>query len=150
MVGRNTVDENLQKLHKSMDKKTVPESNLSKDHGQASRVPITLSHFKINDDNKCQVHSLAQFLNPKRFSFQSTFSFNVQSLLRVKISLPDYWQRKSKFVGYSHTYAPSSFQVLARVIEASEYQKKSKSYEFECEIVNIDAIDEVILTEFLF
>jgi len=149
MVIRNSIDINQLKPSKSIEKKTLSDSNVQNEFPINSKVPISISHFKINEDSKLQVESFAVFSNAKSFSFQSGYSFHPQSLLRVSISLPNYWQRKSKHVGYSHTYAPTSFQVLVRVVDVFESQRKTRVFDIVCGVVNIDSVDEQILSEFL-
>ncbi len=80
--------------------------------------------------------------------FQGIKPFKPGTLLKIKLKVPGYWDRKSKFVKYGHVAKPKEMSILAKVIRSESMALKRK-HRIAVEMVNIDQIDGQVLTDFL-
>ncbi len=78
--------------------------------------------------------------------FESTTIYEIGSLLRIWIYIPNYWQRKSKLVAYSHTLIPEHFQIFSKVTQC---ENKYDQFQTLCQTMTIDSVDEQILNEYI-
>lgn len=115
----------------------------------ARKVPIRISEFRINPLKNQSLETETISLSSKGLLFSIPMPFRPGTLLRAAIELPDFWARKSALVGYKHTDAPTSFQMLVRVVSFQEVLRKGKKFEILAETVNIDPVDDQVLSEFL-
>ena len=89
------------------------------------------------------------FISPHGMEFQGTKDYPQGTLLKIAVSLPDFWNRKKKFVEYNRVDAPEDFKVLAKVIGSQDIGKRGKKKLILVETVNIDEVDEKVLKAFL-
>ncbi len=80
--------------------------------------------------------------------FNSIKPYKLGTLLKIKISIPSYWDRKSKLVKYGHVLKPKSMSILGRVTRVDSLSVKRK-FRVAIQTLNIDAVDEKVLNEFL-
>ena len=88
-------------------------------------------------------------ISPHGLEFQIPKDFPNGTLLRINVSLPDYWDIKQRFVEYSRVDRPSEFKVLAKVIHSESLSKKGRKRLVIAQTVNIDEIDEMVLKSYL-
>lgn len=88
-------------------------------------------------------------ISPQGVEFQSATSFAEGSLLKINISIPDYWARKQRFVEYRRIDAPNVFRILGKVVVSQDIGKRGKKKLITVQTVNIDEIDEQVLKSFL-
>ncbi len=70
------------------------------------------------------------------------------TLLKIKIRIPDYWDRKAKYVKYGHVAKPCEMSVLCKVTRSESLHQKKK-HKIAVKTVNIDQIDEQVLLTYL-
>lgn len=70
-------------------------------------------------------------------------------LLKIFINIPDYWERKRRFVDYSRIDAPDNFKILVKVISSEEVGKRGRKKILLARTVNMDEVDEQVLKAFL-
>jgi hypothetical protein len=89
------------------------------------------------------------FISPYGFEFQVPKEFPEGTLLKINVSIPDYWARKQQHVEYSRIDSPSSFKVLAKVVKSEDVGKRGKKKLVLAQTVNIDSVDEMVLKTYL-
>lgn len=89
------------------------------------------------------------FISPYGMEFQAAKDYPPGTLLKIHISLPDYWTRKMKFVEYRRVDTPETFKVLAKVVRTEEIGKRGKKKLVVVQTVNMDDVDEQVLKNFL-
>lgn len=89
------------------------------------------------------------FISPHGVEFQTAKSFSEGTLLKISVTLPDYWQRKQRFVDYTRVDAPNEFRILAKVIKTQDVGKRGRKKIILAQTVNMDEIDEQVLKTFL-
>ena len=111
------------------------------------RVTIGVSSYTILDgeqDTTTTVH-----LSPHGLDFHSTKGFADGALLRINVTLPDYWERKKKYVEYRRVDSPNSMMILAKVVRSEDIGKRGKKKLVMVRTVNIDTVDERVLLDYL-
>ena len=97
------------------------------------------------DDHKAQtVH-----ISPHGMEFQATKDYPAGTLLKIHVSLPDYWNRKQRFVEYRRVDTPDTFKILAKVVRVEDIGKRGKKKIIVVQTVNMDEIDEQVLKSYL-
>ena len=97
------------------------------------------------DDHKAQtVH-----ISPHGLEFQATKDYPAGTLLKIHVSLPDYWNRKQRFVEYRRVDTPDTFKILAKVVRVEDVGKRGKKKIIVAQTVNMDEIDEQVLKSYL-
>lgn len=104
-----------------------------------------LNEDVYNPDEKGQT----TFISPFGLEFQAPQNYPDGTLLKINISLPDYWVRKQRFVEYSRIDTPQEFKILAKVVKTEDLGKRGKKKLVLCQTVNIDEIDEQVLKSYL-
>ncbi len=70
-------------------------------------------------------------------------------LLKIFVNIPDYWERKRRFVDYSRIDTPDNFKILVKVVSSEEVGKRGKKKILLARTVNMDEVDEQVLKAFL-
>lgn len=70
-------------------------------------------------------------------------------LLKIFVNIPDYWDRKRRFVDYSRVDTPGTFKMLVKVVSSEEVGKRGKKKILLARTVNMDEVDEQVLKAFL-
>ena len=86
---------------------------------------------------------------PGGMEFHSLTAFEEGTLLKIHVNIPDYWQRKRKFVDYRRVDQPARFPILAKVIRSEEVGRRGKKKIVTVQTVNIDETDELVLKSYL-
>jgi hypothetical protein len=115
----------------------------------SKKIPLKFCEYKISNLENSMQKSNSTGISLNGLTFIAGKNFEKGTLLRVWLEVPNYWEKKSKYVDYKHTEAPAHFQVLSRVLTSQEIDKKKSCYHIFCENLNIDPIDENVLNEFL-
>jgi hypothetical protein len=97
------------------------------------------------DDGRAQtIH-----ISPHGLEFQGTKDYPQGTLLKIHVSLPDYWNRKQRFVEYRRVDTPETFKILAKVVRTEDVGKRGKKKLIVVQTVNMDEIDEQVLKSYL-
>lgn len=113
------------------------------------KIPIRYCEYKITNCASKMLQTTTISISAHGTMFHSTIAFQIGTLIRILVELPDYWARKSKHVQYRHTSAPTHFQILARVAGCEDIGKRGQKFQMILENVNMDPVDETVLREFL-
>lgn len=116
----------------------------------AVNVSLRFCEYKISNTTAEMFSTESIAISVNGILFSSAKSYQKETLMRVWVTIPNYWVRKAKHVEYRHTEAPQHFQVLSRVVKCEEDSFGSKGFQIFCENLNIDPIDELILQEYLY
>ena len=93
--------------------------------------------------------ALTTFISPHGMEIQGTKDYPTGTLLKISVCLPDYWNRKKKFVEYNRVDVPNTFKVLGKVVGSQDMGKRGKKKLILVQTLNIDEIDEQVLKDFL-
>ncbi|MCX6128241.1 MAG: PilZ domain-containing protein [Proteobacteria bacterium] len=88
-------------------------------------------------------------ISPYGIQFRAAEGYQEGDLLKIHINIPDYWERKQRFVDYSRIDTPANFKILAKVVSTEEVGKRGKRRIVLARTVNMDEIDEQVLKAFL-
>lgn len=88
-------------------------------------------------------------ISPYGIQFRSGDDFVEGDLLKVHVNLPNYWERKQRFVDYGRIDTPNDFKILVKVVSSEDIGKRGKRKMVICRTVNMDQIDEQVLKSFL-
>ena len=86
---------------------------------------------------------------PGGIEFHSQTAFDDGMLLKIHVNIPDYWQRKRRFVEYRRVDQPARFPILAKVVRTEETGRRGKKKIVTVQTVNIDETDELVLKSYL-
>lgn len=89
------------------------------------------------------------FISPHGVEFRSAQDYPAGTLLKIEINLPDYWERKQRFVDYGRVDRPQNFHILAKVVKTEDVGKRGKKKMVIAQTVIIDEVDEQVLKSFL-
>jgi len=112
-------------------------------------IPIRFNCYKVADSFKDMSKSKTITVSSAGLTFLSTRAFELGSLIRIYVELPEFWQRKSSLVQYAQTEIPTYFQILARLVKIYELGNTGTLFQFLGETVNIDSIDKQVLENYL-
>lgn len=113
------------------------------------KVPISVMPFSLKSDpgHSHDIHSL--FISPHGIEFQAPADYKEGSLLKIEVTLPDFWTRKQRVVEYRRIDAPDTFRILAKVIRVEDIGKRGRKKQFIAQTVNLDPSDEQVLRKYL-
>lgn len=106
--------------------------------------PYGLVFSDPNDAKALSVH-----ISPHGIEFQASKDYPQGTLLKIHVSLPDYWNRKQRFVDYRRVDTPDTFKILAKVVRTEDVGKRGKKKLVVVQTVNMDEVDEQVLKSFL-
>lgn len=89
------------------------------------------------------------YISPHGLEFHATKDYPQGALLKIHVALPDYWQRKQRFVEYRRIDTPDTFKILAKVVRTEEVGKRGKKKLVIVQTVNMDEVDEQVLKSYL-
>jgi len=128
----------------------VFDSSLIKNYPRSNRkVNINYGTYSLmaNEDSMEATQSI--HISPAGIEFQSTVNYQEGTLLRILVNIPDYWQRKRKFVEYRRVDQPNRFSILAKVIRTEDVGRRGKKKMVTVQTVSIDETDELVLKSYL-
>ena len=103
----------------------------------------------LGGDEDKEDRAITNFISPYGLEFQAPKDYQPGTLLKILISLPDYWNLKQRFVDYGRIDTPREFRVLAKVINTEGVGKTGRRKKILAQTVNIDEIDQQVLKHFL-
>lgn len=89
------------------------------------------------------------YISPYGLEFQVPKNYPDGTLLKISVTIPEYWNLKQEFVEYSRIDHPGNFRILAKVIRSEDLGKRGKKKLVLVQTVNIDEVDEQVLKCYL-
>jgi hypothetical protein len=112
------------------------------------RLSLNVARYGINSEVNPE-EGLTVHISPYGLQFRVTEEYEEGQLLKIHINMPDYWERKQRFVDYSRIDTPGNFKILAKVVSTEDVGKRGKKKIVLVRTVNMDEIDEQVLKAFL-
>ena len=112
------------------------------------RLSVNIARYGISIDNK-EESGQTVHISPHGIQFRSVDNFSEGDLLKVHVNLPNYWERKQRFVDYGRIDTPNDLKILVKVVSSEEIGKRGKKKMIICRTVNMDQVDEQVLKAFL-
>lgn len=126
------------------------DENLIKKYPRSNRkINVEIQTYTLLSDTNLEQKSLTSFISPYGLEFQATKDYSPGTLLKILVSLPDYWSRKQRFVDYNRIDTPNTFKILAKVVKTEDIGKRGKKKIILVQTVNMDEIDEQVLKSYL-
>lgn len=122
-----------------------------KDYPKASRKlelevkPYSITSTPVSTEDR----AVTTYVTPFGLEFQGPQSFTKGTLVKINLTIPDFWERKQQFVEYRRVDQPSDIKIIGRVIECEELSKRGKKRRTLVQTLSIDEVDEKVLTSFL-
>ena len=113
------------------------------------RVEVLVEPFGIRQDQADNNNAQTQFISPHGIEFKTSEQFEEGDLIKVQVSLPNYWSRKQKFVDYTRIDTPGTFKILAKVLRCEGVGKRGRKQLVMCQTLVIDNVDEQVLRTYL-
>ena len=124
--------------------------DLIKKYPRANRkVALDVAPYGLLAAPGTEARTQTTFISPHGMEFHMTRDVPPGTLLKIQVALPDYWNRKQRFVEYRRIDTPDTFRVLAKVVRAEDVGKRGKKKIVLVQVVNMDEIDEKVLKSFL-
>ena len=102
---------------------------------------------EYNEEQPSKAQSV--HISPYGLEFQVPDEYESGTLLKIDVTLPNYWNRKQQFVDYARIDTPKTFKILAKVVQSQEVGKRGKKKLVTAQTLNIDEVDEQVLREYL-
>jgi hypothetical protein len=113
------------------------------------RMVVNVSEYRLFPDGLVEEKGQTVHISPYGLQFQTPNNYQEGQLLKIHVSLPDYWTRKQRFVEYKRIDAPDQFKILAKVVKSEDVGKRGKRKLVLVQTVNMDEVDEQVLKSFL-
>lgn len=113
------------------------------------KIHVDVSPYGLMNDSSAEKNAQTLFISPFGMQIQGTKDYPEGTLLKIHVSIPDYWTRKQKFVEYRRIDQPNTFKVLAKVVRSEDVGKRGKKKLILVQTVNMDEIDEQVLKSYL-
>jgi len=113
------------------------------------KVNIKYGTYSISADENTLESTQSLHISPHGVEFQTTASYSPGTLLRIHLDIPDYWQRKLRFVQYRRIDQPARFPILAKVVSVEDVGRRGKKKIITAQTVSIDETDELVLKSYL-
>ncbi len=144
MIGEKE-DEPLVDAKQEFDFDLIRKYPRSNKRLQLAVATYGLSQDELEGDGGSQT----QFISPYGIEFKSADDFSPGTLLKIHITVPDYWTRKQKFVDYARIDTPRQMKVLAKVVKSEGIGKRGKKKMITAQTIIMDEVDEQVLKTFL-
>ena len=126
------------------------DEDLIKKYPRSNRkIAVEVHQYGLRPTDDDQIKGNTSFISPYGLQFQGVTDFEEGTLLKIQVAIPDYWNRKQKFVDYRRIDTPDKFRVLAKVVRTEDVGKRGKKKMVTVQVVNIDDVDEQVLKSFL-
>ena len=89
------------------------------------------------------------FISPHGLAFKGSAELKTGTLLKIDVKIPDFWSRKQRFVEYKRINTPNFFRLLAKVVHNNPIGIRSRKRLILAKTVNIDPIDQKVLSEYI-
>lgn len=113
------------------------------------KVPISVQPFSLKSDPSHSHDIQSLFISPHGIEFQAPVDYKEGIILKIEITLPDYWSRKQQVVEYRRIDTPNKFRILAKVVKVEDIGKRGRKKHIVAQTVNLDACDEQVLRRYL-
>lgn len=132
----------------------VPDVNIKEYPHAERKVSIEVGQYSLvpkstPDSPYHQQKTSTTFISPHGMEIHSSHDYPSGAILKIAVNLPDYWNRKKKFVKYNRVDVPNDFKILGKVIGSQDIGKRGKKKLILVQTVNIDEVDEKVLKDFL-
>lgn len=138
--GKETQKTTFEPFDESLIKK-YPRSN--------RKIIVEVQAYSLLSEMGHEHKSQTSYISPYGMELQVTKEYSPGTLLKILVSLPDYWTRKQRFVDYNRIDTPNSFKVLAKVVKSEDIGKRGKKKVILVQTVNMDEVDEQVLKSYL-
>lgn len=139
----------IEKILDPKDDENFDEDLIKKYPRSNRKVAVDVSPYGLLNEDKIDLKAQTLFISPHGIQFQGTRDYAEGTLLKILVSLPDYWTRKQKFVEYRRIDQPGTFKILAKVVKTEDLGKRGKKKLVLVQTVNMDEIDEQVLKSYL-
>ena len=129
--------------------------DLIKNYPHANKkIELDIGTYKLDlpEEETKQVErqkGMTTYISPYGMECHVNKDYPKGTLLKIKISIPNYWFRKKQLVEYNRIDNPETFRILGKVVYSEETSKRGKKKIIVVQTVNIDEVDEQILKTFL-
>jgi len=113
------------------------------------KLTVSVDSYGLSRDEAPGQRSQTQFISPYGMQFQAHKHYEEGTLLKIHVSIPDYWSRKQRFVDYRRVDTLETFKILAKVVKTEDLGKRGKKKVVLVQTVNMDEVDEQVLKAFL-
>lgn len=113
------------------------------------KVTLDVAPYGLVSGDPADAKAQSVHISPHGIEFQASKDYAQGTLLKIHVSLPDYWNRKQRFVDYRRVDTPDTFKILAKVVRTEDVGKRGKRKLVVVQTVNMDEIDEQVLKSFL-
>ena len=132
------------------NKKAGFDEDLVRKYPRSNRkVTVEIDSYGLSKEELEGLNSQTQFISPYGIQFQGQREFEEGTLLKIQVTIPNYWARKQRFVNYQRVDTPETFKMLAKVVRTEDVGKRGKKKITIAQTVNIDEIDEQVLKAYL-
>jgi hypothetical protein len=126
------------------------DASLIKKYPRSTRkVSMKYGAYSLSADEESLEVTQSVHISPHGIEFHTTMSYAPGTLLRIHLDIPDYWQRKLRFVQYRRIDQPARFPILAKVISVESIGRRGRKKAVTVQTVSIDETDELVLKNFL-
>jgi hypothetical protein len=126
------------------------DASLIKKYPRSTRkVSIRYGAYSLTADEDSFEATQSLHISPHGIEFHTTIAYQPGTLLRIHLDIPDYWQRKLRFVQYRRIDQPARFPILAKVVNIEDVGRRGKKKIVTVQTVSIDETDELVLKSFL-
>jgi len=128
---------------------TFDESLIKKYPRSNRKITVEVQAYSLISDSGNELKCQTSYISPYGMEFQLTKEYTPGTLLKIQVSLPDYWSRKQRLVDYNRIDTPHSFKILAKVVRSEDIGKRGKKKVVLVQTVNMDEVDEQVLKNYL-
>lgn len=139
-MANETEEVSLPQFNEDLVKK-YPRSN------RRLMVGVAKYGISVNEDGGEEAQTV--HISPYGIQLRVSADYEQGDLLKIQVAIPDYWERKRRFVDYSRIDTPDNFKILAKVVSTEEVGKRGKKKIVLARTVNMDEVDEQVLKAFL-
>jgi hypothetical protein len=126
------------------------DRTLIKNYPRSNRkVQINFGTYSLTNSDDSMEAAQSMLISPAGIEFQTAQGFTEGTLLRIHVNIPDYWQRKCRFVEYRRIDQPARFSILGKVVMTENVGKRGKKKIVTVQTVSIDETDEMVLKSYL-
>lgn len=126
-----------------------PDQELIRKYPRANkRVKVKISQYGLEAEID-KSGNQTQFISPHGIEFKTAADYQEGELLKIQVALPDYWNRKQKFVDYGRVDSPNDFRILGKVVKSEDVGKRGKKKLITVKTLIMDAVDAEVLKTFL-
>lgn len=139
-MANDTEEVSLPQFNEDLVKK-YPRSN--------RRLVVGVAKYGISVKENGEEEAQTVHISPYGIQLRVSADYEQGDLLKIHVAIPDYWERKRRFVDYSRIDTPDNFKILAKVVSTEEVGKRGKKKIVLARTVNMDEVDEQVLKAFL-